>query len=51
MQAAVNAEMQVAAKAETSVVVIGRRSEDNRMKMWEVLVDGTQLYYNRKVRC
>ena len=39
MQAAVNADMQVAAKSETSVVVIGRRSEDNRMRMCEVLVD------------
>ena len=33
MLVAVYADMRVAANAETTVVVIGRRSEDNRMKM------------------
>ena len=48
MQAAVYAEMQVAEKAATTVEVIGRRSEDNRMKMGTE--DWLELYFTKQVR-
>ena len=48
MQAAVYAEMQVAENAATTVEVIGRRSEDNRMKMGTE--DWLELYFTKQVR-